>query len=359
MFKIKFLPARFGDSIWIEYGLEHAPHRILIDGGTAGTRHEILKELQQLPVDERRFELLVVTHIDRDHIEGILSLLSRDNPGFVPGEVWYNGWQHLPSFDDVEPFGAIQGERLTKSILKKKYLWNQMFDRGAVCIPEAGPLPRVILPGGLELTLLSPTKQALSKLKPVWEQEVRAANLDPGFGLEVDDELELDETVEAFGPGDLPDVPALADSAFEEDDSVANGSSIALLAEFEGKRILLAADAHAGDLQAALDLLSPTGRMPLDLFKVSHHGSRNTTSRELVEKVDCRRYIFSTNGSNYKHPHWEAVGRVIAAGGEEPLLIFNYRSDHNQIWDSSILKRRYHYATLYPNDVEQGIEVQL
>jgi len=55
MFKVKFLPARFGDSIWIEYGDEQAPHRVLIDGGTAGTRRDIQQLLDALPPEQRRF----------------------------------------------------------------------------------------------------------------------------------------------------------------------------------------------------------------------------------------------------------------------------------------------------------------
>jgi hypothetical protein len=356
MFKIKFLPARFGDAIWIEYGDEGAAHRLLIDGGTAGTRKDIRREFETLDADQRNLELLVVTHIDRDHIEGVLGLLSQGDPGFTAGDVWFNGWNHLPSNPRDVDFGAIQGERLTSAIRKNDLPWNQAFAGGPVVTPGDGSLPQINLPGGMRLTLLSPTREALEELRPKWEQEVREANLDPGFGMPSFD-VQVEE--EEFGAEELPDVEALAATDFEKDDSEANASSIALLAEFEGKRALLAADAHADVLISALDRLSPDGPLSLDLFKVSHHGSKFTTNLGLIEKVKCPKYVFSTNGSIFHHPDEEVIARVLTAGGEQPQLFFNYRSKHNEVWDLRLLRERHGYSTRYPAGDEKGIEVEV
>lgn len=198
---------------------------------------------------------------------------------------------------------------------------------------------------------------ALAELRPMWEREVREANLDPGFGLEPKDDVEPEE--EDFGGEDLPDVVALSDSQFEGDNSEANGSSIAFIAEFDGRRVLFAADAHAEKLVTSLDRLSPDKRVALDLFKISHHGSKNTTSSNLIEKVDCQSYLFSTNGSIYKHPHGEAVARVLTSAGGEPMLIFNYRSASNQIWGLDSLKTRHNYHTRYPAEGQEGIDIEL
>ena len=106
----------------------------------------------------------------------------------------------------------------------------------------------------VKLTLLSPTKTKLSDLKPKWENEVRDNNLDPGFGLEPNDEG-ADDGIERFSGGDLPDVKALAEATFEEDGSEANGSSIAFLFEYDGWRLLFAGDAHPGLLVKSLERL--------------------------------------------------------------------------------------------------------
>ena len=356
MFKVKFLPARFGDSIWIEYGDEQEPHRVLIDGGTAGTRKDIQRLLDALPPEQRRFELVVITHIDRDHIEGVLGLLEQADLSFEVGEVWFNGWFHLPDKPGAVPFGAVQGERLSGAILDHKIPWNRAFGENAVCIPETGGLPVVELPGGLKLTLLSPTVEKLIELKPIWEQEVREAHLEPGFGTV---EEEAAEGAVEFGLPILPDVERLANSPFEADASEANGSSLALLAEYEGKRIALTGDAHADILLEALERLSPGERVRLDLYKLSHHGSKFTTDRDLLKKLDCPLYVFSTNGSIFHHPDQETVARVIVAGGNQPKLVFNYRTEHNDIWDNEELKQRHGYTVRYPAGSEQGIEIDL
>src|SRR5688572_14613920 len=77
MYTIEMLPASLGDCLWIEYGDEHTPHRILIDGGTVGTIDAIRAKICSVAKREGRchLELVVVTHIDADHIEGIIKLL--------------------------------------------------------------------------------------------------------------------------------------------------------------------------------------------------------------------------------------------------------------------------------------------
>ncbi len=355
MFKIKFLPARFGDSIWIEYGKKGDLHRVLIDGGTAGAQVDISNELLKLPVDQRRFDLVVISHIDRDHIEGLLGLLSQDDPGFKVDDFWFNGWGHLPASPEDESFGSLQGERLTSRIRKLHLPWNQAFDEKAVFVPDTGDLPQKTLTGGMKITLLSPTLKALAELKPVWAKEVREANLEPGFGLASNDALGPEEA--EFAEIGLPNVEALAGIKFDQDQSEANASSIAFLAEYEGKRVLCGADAHAGVLIEALNRLSPGKRVSVNLFKVSHHGSKRTTNRELIEKVDCSNYIFSTNGSIFKHPDRETISRVLITSESKTNLFFNYRSKQNEIWDQAKLKERYGYTARYPAKNKQGITV--
>jgi beta-lactamase superfamily II metal-dependent hydrolase len=359
MFKVKSLPARFGDAFLIEYGDPQSPHLLLIDGGTGGTRQDIKDALKDLPADRRRLDLLVISHIDRDHLEGVLTLFEEGDPGFAIEDVWFNGWPHLPQNRDDEFFGALQGEKLTEQIVKHHLPWNKAFDGKAVVVPAGDArLPQKTLAGGLQITLLSPTLEALADLRPVWEQEVRKANLDPGFSIQPNDEVE-DEEEESFGAQELPDVVALSQSAFDRDRSEANDSSIAFIAEFEGKRVLFGADAHADKVLASLNRLSPNQRVKLDLFKVSHHGSQGTTNADLLRKVDCSTYLFSTNGSIYKHPDGEVIARLLKDGGPNPTFIFNYRSLSNKIWDTELLKTTHGYHTRYPAEGDNGIEIEL
>jgi beta-lactamase superfamily II metal-dependent hydrolase len=351
-FNVTFLPARYGDSIWVEYGDDDQTHRILIDGGTQGTRTNIRELIEALPEEERHFELVVVTHIDRDHIEGILALLEEQDLCFTIDEIWFNSWRHLPE-NEEEEFGAIQGERLTGAILKHKLSWNETFEGSAVVISDEFSLPVNVLPGGMELTLLSPYTEQLVDLRKKWEKEVVEKNKIPGFGEQL---AEVDEDEEEFGV--LPDVNALNDSPFKEDDAAANGSSIAFLASYGGSQVLFAGDAFPSIVLKSLNTLFD-GKAPIDLVKLSHHGSKGNTSPELIEKIDSKNYIISTNGSNYHHPDEETISRVIKRGGSNVSLYFNYLSNDNKVWNSPTLKAKHKYKAIYPDTGEEGISISV
>lgn len=345
------LPAAHGDALWIEYGDGQAVHRVLIDGGTPPVYKALQTRMEQLPVAQRRFELLAVTHIDADHIGGALALLEKSELGAVYGDIWFNGYGHLLE-EEIEAFGPVQGERLTTALLDQKLPWNKAFHHRAVRIADTGtPVVRT-LPGGMKLTLLSPTRAKLAALEPTWVKECRKAGLDPQ--TEVAPEPSPD--VEPFG---AIDVEALAAAPFTEDTSEANGSSIAMLAEYGGKRVLLGADAHPKILIEAIErLVGPAGKLDLDACKLPHHGSDGNVSPDLIRKLRCPLYLVSTNGARYYHPDRAAIARVIHLGGGVELA-FNYRSRHNEVWDDPELREEHGYLSRYPQPGEKGLIIEL
>ncbi|KFF04476.1 ComEC/Rec2 family competence protein [Flavobacterium reichenbachii] len=351
-YNINFLPARYGDCIVIEYGLTETSSYILIDGGTGGTKANIKEFFEKLPKEQRVIELLVITHIDRDHIEGILKLLEEESLICEIKSVWFNGWKHLQPNPSVEPFGAVQGERLTAAILKHKIPWNSHFDGGAIMVSEEGPLPKIRLEGGMELTMLSPMKENLMNLRRDWENEVRKAGLDPGFG-----EIAVDintGNAEAFGVPDIPDIETLKNQKFKEDTSSANGSSIAFIASYEGKAALFTGDSFPGIISSSLSRLEKS--LKFDLVKLSHHGSKSNTSPDLMKQVDCRNFVISTSGTMYHHPDAVTIARLITLK-QNINITFNYKSRDNRIWELSSLQDRYNYTTIYPE--EEGVIVTL
>jgi len=74
MLRVEMLPADRGDCLLIEYGAtDEVEYRVLIDGGHANAYEEVQERLLQVPTDaegRRQFELLVITHIDGDHVDG-------------------------------------------------------------------------------------------------------------------------------------------------------------------------------------------------------------------------------------------------------------------------------------------------
>ena len=359
MFTIEMLPAGHGDSLWIEYGDPDRPHRVLIDGGpnlnaTGNRSRELITErVDTRHEDDNDFELMVVTHVDADHITGMLKLMEETDIELAPRDFWFNAYHHLPT--DV--LGAKQGENLTAAVNKRRLNWNTDFDQQAAVVPDEGPLPRIELPGGMVVTLLSPTNQELRELRPVWEKEVKKAGLVPGFGMEEEEEKPAD----VLGAAEDIDPDELAEEPFEEDGSEANGASIAFLAEFDGKSMLLTGDAHAGVLERGIARLleerDAGSTLDVDLFKVSHHGSRHNLSRELVDLVSAERWLFSSNGRIFKHPSPVAVSRLVV-GRDDIELALNYRTEFNEHWDSRRRTRRYDYRTLYPDEGREGLLVE-
>jgi len=362
MLRIEMLPAAHGDCLWIEYGDPNKPSRVLVDGGTAPTYTPLRDKIAKLPPDERHFDLFIITHVDADHIEGSVRLLGDDNLGVKYDDVWFNGWKHLPSAA-ADRLGPVQGEMLSALIQKAKHPWNHAFEEGAAVVPNEGPLPSFELAGGLKVTLLSPTPAQLAKLAPKWKKAVEEAGLSPGVAKKALAQLAKTKKLQPDVLGGLPvNVETLAKEAFGADTAEPNGSSIGVLVEFDGKRILLGADAFAPVLAASVQrLIDDRGleRLPLSALKLPHHGSKANINPDLLKMLKCNRYLFSTNGAIFNHPDAEGVARVIKYGGKKIELLFNYRTEFNEVWDNDKLKDKYGYKATYAEGAKTGLAVEL
>jgi hypothetical protein len=293
-----------------------------------------------------------------------------------------------------------QGDLISSLIERGGLPWNRAFQGRPVVVPPDGPLPRIHLSGGGVLTLLSPTWEELRRLRSVWQRDMAMAERTPQSAPgEPPEEENSEESLEEANleespaseqsiapgmpqePGAVPgsiDVEALAQRPFREDASVANGSSIAFLAEIEGRSLLIGGDARARVLVESIKRLlierrieddvradEPRGhpRLPVSLFVVPRSGSRSSVSKGLLELIACDRYVFATSSDRFRRPDQEAIARIIAFGGNNsrtgPRLIFNYRSTANSIWDDKQLQARYRYEAIYPEEGRSGIRIRL
>jgi hypothetical protein len=75
--------------------------------------------------------------------------------------VWFDGWRHL----QPDRLGRVEGEIFSAQLDKRGWNWNASFDEEAVVVRPRGRLPQRELPGGMKLTLLSPTRQRLEVLR--------------------------------------------------------------------------------------------------------------------------------------------------------------------------------------------------
>lgn len=376
MLKVEMLAAQQGDAVWIEYGTRTSVHRVLMDAGTPASAAAIRDRIARLPESQRRFDLLVVTHIDTDHIGGVLKLLAERPPGLTFDDVWFNGWEHIKRAGGSR-LGPIDGEIMSTFLTRLGWPWNAGFDGGPVMVAREGPPPQKRLRGGLRLTVLSPFERQLSRLRTSWRSVVQAAGLDPH---DPERWARLLEKIARKGLkssllGARLDVNALARSVFRSDTAVANGSTIALLAEFEGKSCLISGDAFAPVLVEGIGrLLHARGqsRLSVDAFKVPHHGSRFNVSNDLLKSVVSPEYLFSTSGAIFGHPDDEAIGRVLATAARSTrTLHFNYpaatlEANYAKIkkraapdWNQPRLKQRFRYQTRYAATDTGGLTLEL
>jgi beta-lactamase superfamily II metal-dependent hydrolase len=356
--EVHLLPAKQGDAIWVRWGKRKLTHQLLVDMGTPGVGRALRERLAGCGV----FEALVVTHIDADHIGGVLTcVVDRELDGVTFRDVWFNGLEHVRSSTplSVESYGGRQGLALQRWLEHRA--WNVAMNRGPV-VRRCEP---IVLDGGLLVTVLGPTRERLDELAPVWEREVQSALT----STEEAPKPALPPELEAYGARRIPRAPVLRDDAdLQElasgatgnDRSAANGSSIVLLLEHGDHAVLLAGDAYAHDLIDGIASLGRRGPLRLDAFKLPHHGSHENITRELLAKVRCRRFLFSTDGTRFAHPDAAAVACVIAharrTGRNGLELGFNSRSVFSGWWDNAAWQRAFGYRAEYGTD---GLVVRL
>ncbi|MBD8527427.1 ComEC/Rec2 family competence protein [Pseudomarimonas arenosa] len=360
---LTMLPAKEGDCLLLSYGAPDARRHVLIDAGRNWTYKNALANL--LAEQEiKTLELLVVTHVDRDHIDGMLALMRDPALDIKVRSIWFNTWAHLEGEsitvvdtedDDTEAFGAKMGEELSGLIVEKGWAWNSQFGGAAVVVSDTA-CGNIITLDELKLTLLSPTRAKLDELKPEWVKECRKAGITPGAVLKEYVLNEEDDELESFG---AINIDLLAAEPFSGDHSEANGSSIAFLAEYGGRRILLAGDAHEDVLVPQLQALgaTPTTPLAIDAFKIPHHGSKYNVSKDLLQLIDCKHYLISTNGNYFKHPDDVAIARLIKFGGDNPTLHFNYDTQYNRHWRNAGLQAAHGYRVEYPEAGRDGFKV--
>jgi beta-lactamase superfamily II metal-dependent hydrolase len=352
---IEVLPAARGDCLLVECHRAGRPWRLLIDGGLPECWPMVRARLEQLPPGERHLDLVVVTHIDADHIGGLLPLFSSGLATSI-GDVWFNGLPQLPD-DRGATRSVAQGENLVRLLSAAGTAapppWNEAFGRTAVMTGDPGAVLPVQRAGWPAITLLSPTTQRLVRLRTVWQREM--------------DGVRRGEAAEAPKPptlrADLVDLEAMAATTTPKDSSAANGSSIGFLLEHDGASCLFAADAFSSVLGAALTTLAnQRGGRPIDIdvFKLPHHASHGNVTPALLQLVPARHYVVSTNGDRFDHPDDIALARVVTSGPAGLTLWFNYETPATKRWGDPALTSRYGFHARYPDGAgASGVRIEL
>ena len=348
---VEALPAGYGDSVLITCALGTGVWRLLVDTGPDECWPSLKRRLEQIPVDrngKRHIDLAVISHIDHDHIGAARALFNDRSLGLTFGDIWFNAPPRPASR------GVAEGQSLS-SLLGAEHTdlpWNKVWGGQPAVTTATAPFVEVPCDKGKpQITLLSPTPATLATLFKVWDKELQR--------------LGRSEEPEPKRPASrgAMDLEALASKTTATDHAPANGSSIAFLLEHQGSSVLLGADAYAPVLVEALEALATHRAVSLpwqlDVFKLSHHGSRANITVDLFQAVQAKHYIVSTNGAIFGHPDEEAIARVVVNGGKQRSIWFNYRNEHTTKWGSAELRARYGYSVGLAEDGQGGATIAL
>jgi hypothetical protein len=359
-FRIEMLPAQHGDALWIEYGDEHGTHRILIDGGPVPTYKFLEQRIDRVPGDERFFELVVLTHVDADHVEGLVRLFAEKPLPFSVDKVIFNGWRQMEKSHGL--LGALQGEFLSALLVDRTpNAWDP--DAPPWVVLGKGELPVIELPGGMRLTLLSPSPDKLKAMAAEWKKSIAKEGFEPG---DLEQAWEALASRKKFLPkkgllGVSRGLDLMLKEQFKIDAAKANGSSLAFLAEFGGKSALLLGDAHPDVVAASVKRLikkRKLKKLPVGAVKVAHHGSKNNTNEDLLSLIDSPTYLISTNGAQFKHPDKACIARILKFGKPE-TMVFNYKSEFTRPWLQATSKQKFEYRAQVRKDNDLSIAVDL
>lgn len=291
-----------------------------------------------------KIDYLIVTHIDNDHINGLVSMLSQ-NHDLVIGHIIYNCYQRnsdtvktwtekmkgnvnrlygqLPIVVDImdQNINEQKAVTLAECILQKEE-WKRVWQKEYVS--DVSPVIQLANDMG-RIVFLAPSMTALEQLdkkyrklfwkclykqkmedynqeETIYEALMRIAQMDETEVVEevnVKDSTLNEETLKQFAAAKLQKM---------DDNNIA---SIAFVWEHQGHRILFMGDADPMQVSKAIENVYKEEKKPIifDLIKVSHHGSAHSTAHELMNVADSERFFFA-GGSN-KRPSIETLGRII------------------------------------------------
>jgi hypothetical protein len=280
------------------------------------------KLAEKTPLD---IDLMMVSHIDADHIAGVLELVRkmkdlRDSKKPVPWKIerfWHNSFDDILGNDDVSVASAASvmspaslggmlgpdGSLILASVGEGRELRKQLDALGLDGNPPFKGLVRAakkkITLGNLKLTVIAPSDKNLTALQKDWDKKVKAL-------------LEKEK-----------DKEARAEIASYVDRSVYNLSSIVVLAEAHGKRILLTGDGRGDHTLEGLEeagLFDENGQIEVDILKMPHHGSERNIDTDYLERIRARHYVISADGK-FDNPDIGTLEMISKARSDDDFTV--------------------------------------
>lgn len=314
--KVKMLKALNGDSFIISIPSNKRNINILVDGGTRETYACMGGIKQSLDeIIEQGLECIIITHIDDDHIAGIIEMFNKKNFDYLRQlkikKIIYNYFVH-DSKDDRKANNSNlisyrQGTDLG-ALLKayKKYLNEYGEDVEIISCKKHD----IIEFDNIKIYILTPNIIDLSIFYQKWINENRKIAGKSDYNKKIDDFLQ---------------------EIICKKTNITNKSSISFLLTAQGKKLLMSGDANPYDIINSIRELKIEkdmiiNKIKVDAIKVSHHGGEGSICEELFELIECSKYLISTNGRKYYHPRKKVLVDIWRRNNSAKFYL-NYRRD--------------------------------
>jgi beta-lactamase superfamily II metal-dependent hydrolase len=266
-----------GDAIALRYGNlagSRAEQTVMvIDGGYGDTGHDLIDHIR-MRYDTNRVDIVLSTHLDRDHISGLEPVLEEMEVGRL---LMHQPWRHASRLTEARAsrFRTLPtGQRLQESLRGASDLETIAARRGV----------KIIEPfAGLETTdgifrILGPTEPYYAKLL----EEIQGA----GGLREAARELmaSVVEKARSMLVRETLEHETLRDDGVT---SPQNNTSVISLLTIDDKKFLFTADAGIPALEQVVGRLEAEGFQAGELIfvQVPHHGSRRNVGPSVLDRL--------------------------------------------------------------------------
>lgn len=310
-----------GDAICFRYGNLFGRRDeqvvVTIDGGTLESGQNLVAFIKQRYGTDR-VDVAILSHPDADHASGMRSILENLRVGQV---LMHLPWDHSAAVKDL-----LNDSRVTTDSVREKTKKNLSIAKEIATLANDKGIP-IVEPfagsKGLGLTVLGPTQQyyeeLLSSFKFMPGAEAQSSSRSFATILGAAREAIKKWIAESWFLESLNDPEADATSP-------ENNSSVVLLVEVDGKKLLFSGDAGVPAMNAALDFASDNGSVvfPLTFFDVPHHGSRRNVGPSLLNRLfggtrpqdskEWTAFISAAKDGAPKHPNKKVVNALRRRG---------------------------------------------
>lgn len=315
----------------------------------------------------KHINILIATHIDDDHIVGLIKML-KEIPDLTIDNIWYNSYKRENAGEPVElteqqkkvlnwikhelpvEFDAInyrreisapQGKTLARTILENPD-WKRVWKTDYI----TDEIQDFLLPNGLgKIVFLSPNNDALQAIDALfkdafnkyfmqeWNESIENSEELAELLLRLVEAYKAQSEAKPISATTNFDLAYVKKQALTEtaDDSETNCASIAFMLECGDHKIAMLGDAYSNVVEEQLKDKYKTAPFPIkcDAIKIAHHGSNGNSSQTLLDKIIAPLY-FIPGGKGDKYPAWGTFGRIVLSHQNEKRVVLSHKCDMSE-----------------------------